>query len=155
MSSRPRLSEVRSHKLKCQPGDRLLVRLPFSPTADQAHRIKKSVSKFAGEDVRVLLVNCMLSRMTHVRGGAVKTISGPQHAEMQNMRLGTANLSCSVIDFQPDDRLVVFVPKRSSETARKTLEDRLRAWVGKYVEIQIESSMYWSPTEELEWPTPT
>ena len=53
----PRLADVQCSRLKFEPGDRLLVRVHVALSPDQKRKLKKSVEKWAGDCVEVLIYN--------------------------------------------------------------------------------------------------
>jgi len=64
----PRLADVQCSRLQFQPGDRVIVRVHQPITKEQARRLKKTVEKWAGDCVEVLVVNS-LEMSVHVETG--------------------------------------------------------------------------------------
>lgn len=56
---RPRIAEVQCSRIQFRPGDRVLVRVHQDLSAEQVNRLRKSVEKWAGDQVEVLIVNCL------------------------------------------------------------------------------------------------
>lgn len=54
---RPQIADVRCSKIKFEPGDRILVRAHHRLTVDQVKRLRKSIQKWAGCEVEVLIYN--------------------------------------------------------------------------------------------------
>ena len=57
MGKPPRLADVQCIRLRFGPGDRLIVRLRQKLDPDEKKRLLKTVQKFTGTDVEVLLVD--------------------------------------------------------------------------------------------------
>jgi len=51
----PRIADVRCQRIVFQPGDRVLVRCNHRLEDEQARRLKKSIQRWAGTDVEVLI----------------------------------------------------------------------------------------------------
>lgn len=58
MNRLPRICEVRCFKMSFAPGDRILVRLKCRLDADQRRRLQRTIERWAGDGVPVLLVDC-------------------------------------------------------------------------------------------------
>ena len=54
----PRLAEVQCSRLQFQPGDRVIVRTTHRLDAGQQRKLRRSILKFAGVEVEVLIY-CM------------------------------------------------------------------------------------------------
>jgi len=52
---RQRIADVQCSRLKFEPGDRLLVRVYTKLDVEQKKRLKKSIQKWAGTDVEILI----------------------------------------------------------------------------------------------------
>ncbi len=59
MSIRPRLANIQCTRLKFEPGDRIIVKSPHRLDPDQVKKLKRSIQKWAGVEVEVL-VYCTL-----------------------------------------------------------------------------------------------
>ncbi len=59
MGVRPRIADVQCSRLVFQPGDRILVRVYHKIDKDQMRKLRKSVTKWAGCDVEVLIINAL------------------------------------------------------------------------------------------------
>jgi hypothetical protein len=55
MSVVPRIADIRCRRIVFQPGDRILVRSHHRLDKEKREKIKKSVSRWAGADVEVLV----------------------------------------------------------------------------------------------------
>jgi len=53
----PRVANVDFSRLKIEAGDRVIVRYWCDMSSEEKGRLQKAVSKWAGEEVRVLLVD--------------------------------------------------------------------------------------------------
>lgn len=56
----PKLADVQCTRLKFEPGDRVIVRVHDRLDGDQKRKLLKTVQKWAGTDVEVLLVDMRL-----------------------------------------------------------------------------------------------
>lgn len=67
----PRLADVKCSKIQFQPGDRILVRV-FEPLSkEEMIRLKKTVEKWAGGVVEVLVFNCTKVDVQVERNGVI------------------------------------------------------------------------------------
>jgi len=57
MAALPRVANVDFSRLKIEAGDRVIVRYRIDLNSKALDRLRKAVSKWAGEEVRVLLVD--------------------------------------------------------------------------------------------------
>jgi len=57
MAKLPRVANVDFSRLKIEAGDRVIVRYWCELSEESKKRLRKAVSKWAGEDVRVLLID--------------------------------------------------------------------------------------------------
>lgn len=73
-NNRPRLAEVSCSRIKFEPGDRILVRTHHKLTQDEQKKLKKSIEKWAGEPIEVLIVNLsdMDISIEHRRQGIIE-----------------------------------------------------------------------------------
>ena len=53
----PKLADVQCTRLKFQPGDRVIVRVYRPISLEQEKRLKRTVEKWAGDCVEVLVIN--------------------------------------------------------------------------------------------------
>ena len=137
MKAKPLLSDIQTTKIKFNPGDRVLVRVSSYLTQEQQKRLKKSIIKFVGEDVRILIVNCLESRLLRKRkNGLVERLADESYVKNQDKNLGVANIKLSVIDFNPGDQLM-FMCQKVSGLQKEQIKDWLKQWVGNDVEIII------------------
>jgi len=59
MSKLPRIADVKCQRLQFQPGDRVLVRSNHKLTVDEERKLRRSIVKWAGGEVEVLIY-CIL-----------------------------------------------------------------------------------------------
>ena len=57
MAVRPRIADVKCSRLQFEPGDRILVRTYYNLDRDQTSKLRKSITKWAGCEVEVLIYN--------------------------------------------------------------------------------------------------
>ncbi len=57
MAVRPRIADVKCSRLQFEPGDRILVRVYHKLDWDQTSKLRKSITKWAGCEVEVLIYN--------------------------------------------------------------------------------------------------
>jgi hypothetical protein len=57
MNRLPKIADVQCQRLRFEPGDRIIVRVYSDLDRDQKRKLLKSVQKWAGSDVEVLLVD--------------------------------------------------------------------------------------------------
>ena len=55
MTLRPRLADVRCTRLKFEPGDRILVRSFHRLTPDEERKLRRTIQRWAGVEVEVLI----------------------------------------------------------------------------------------------------
>lgn len=149
MKARPLLSDIQTSRLKFDPGDRILVRVSTNLPSEQYKSLERSVTKFAGTDVRILIVNCLRTRLLRNRNNKIETLVDETYAEYYEENLGVANISCSKIDFQNGDQLicedkVVLTCKHSDNRTLivKDLKAWLRNWIGSDVEVIIAKGVF-------------
>jgi len=65
MPIKPRIADIQCTRLQFQPGDRILVRSHHRLDPDQIKKLKKSIKKWAGVEVEIL-VYCTLDLDIHV-----------------------------------------------------------------------------------------
>lgn len=53
----PRIADVRCERIRFQPGDRVLVKCNHQLEPEQVRRLKRSIQRWAGTDVEVLIYN--------------------------------------------------------------------------------------------------
>lgn len=118
----------------------MLVRVSCELSLDQYSKITRAVKKWAGEDIRVLVVNCTQVKMLWMQKESeeTKVLVSPKDAEHQAIEIGVANLSTSVIDFKSGDSLLCIVPRISSEMQRKKIHDWVHNWTGHEIEVIVQ-----------------
>jgi hypothetical protein len=60
MGVKPRLLDLKCAALRFNPGDRIIVRTPHLLDEDQRRKIRRMITKWAGVDVEVLIVELPL-----------------------------------------------------------------------------------------------
>lgn len=55
----PTIADVQCQRLKFQPGDPVLVRTYHKLDKDQKRKLQRSIIKWAGCEVRVMIINCL------------------------------------------------------------------------------------------------
>jgi len=68
MAVRPRLADVRCTRLRFEPGDRGLVRVYRKLDGDARKRLRRTVQKWAGADVEVLIYDVTEMDITVEKG---------------------------------------------------------------------------------------
>ena len=136
MNARPLLADLPSTRLSVKPGDRMLARVGFELTRDQTIRITRSITRFAGNEVRLMIVNCMRTTIWWKRSddGSISTLCSPKFIK-SDMAAGAVNLECSVIDLHPGDKLYVNHVGLSCELTKKDLREKIQRWAGVDVEV--------------------
>ena len=138
----PLISDIDLTRYEFSAGDRLLVRVAYDLTAEQQHKLYKSINKFTGEDVRILIVNCLKMRMMKITPSGQTEILlyekiGDNYRLPQLLK-GQMELSCSVVDLRPNDMLSVQLKEfPDSELQKKRVLDWLYQWSGKDVEVRL------------------
>lgn len=61
---RPRIADVRLSKVPLKPGDRVIVKVHEDYTRTEIKRIKRTVQRWAGDYVEVLVVNVLRMEVT-------------------------------------------------------------------------------------------
>lgn len=129
------LSDTRAPERKFKAGDRVLVRTSEHLTLAQYKRVERGVWKYAGVEVRVLIVNCAKTTIIRKRWGEPPMVfAGPQHIKQDPLRLGVVSVGCSVVDLQAADVLVVTMAHQTGPQ-KQALIDRIQRWSGQDVEV--------------------
>lgn len=135
--SQPLLTDLQPQKMKFSPGDRLLAKVSEDLTPDKEKALLKSIQKFAGEEVRVLIVNCTKFSMLLERLGKKATICHRTQAEA-TLTPGRMRLSCSAMHFELGDVLtVVCDPPMDNRVKALQIRDHISRWTGPDVEIRV------------------
>ncbi len=132
----PKIQDVQTSRIKFCPGDRLLVRTFTDLTRDQHRKLESAVSKFANEDVRILIVNCINTTLILNRNGEDRFLASGSDRGSISTHPSIANVNCSVIDLIKDDILTVIAPFVSSKDAFG-LESFYKEWAGPDVEVIV------------------
>ena len=131
------LNDVRVGRIKFNPGDRIIVKTTTPLNADQHRKLERSVCKFAGCDVRVLIVNCLEAHLTLHRGDETYNLSDPDSA-VDAPELGVVNVDCNIVNLLPGDRLFVSFNKGMKiREVPKTFQGCLERWAGKDVPVLV------------------
>lgn len=64
MSAKPKLMDVKLSPVRFQPGDRVIVRVHHRISQEEARKIQKTVEKWAGDHVEVLVVDLTAMEVT-------------------------------------------------------------------------------------------
>ena len=133
--NRPLLSDIQPTQIQFHPGDRILVRVSVGLTADQRKRLERSVAKFTGEDVRILLVNCLTTGIVQVRGQIRTSLVDSSQWSHKSENPGVLNMKCSAVDLQADDKLIVSVPSGMPRRECYSIVESTQRWAGLDVEV--------------------
>ncbi len=69
----PHIADVQCSRLTFQPGDRIIVRVRTRLDGSQIRKLRKSVQKFAGCEVEVLIINELVMNIEVQKGMAGTT----------------------------------------------------------------------------------
>ena len=141
----PLLQDIDLTRYQFDPGDGVIVRVGYDYSPDYQKRIMRAVTKFCGEDVRIILVNCMKQRFTRIsEEGSIKVlVDQSQGYRMPVLKSGQQiEVNCSVIQFQKNDVLSVEL----KEFAKGLYLERIRSWIehwtGSDVEVRIAQGLF-------------
>jgi len=138
MSVLPKLGDLEFYTYKFDAGNRILARVSVDLSTAQRHKIFRAVQKSMG-DVRLLIINIRNMRIVKQGvDGRILSLTGSPHQD-DRVRRGLVHLSCSAIDLDEGDVLIVFVSKLSF-TQKNLLLKNLREWAGEGVEIRLEET---------------
>ena len=142
MPIHPKLSDIQTERIKFNPGDRVIIRTVDDLALSQKISLKRSIQKFAGVDLRILIVNCFNARIRKITPDDEELLCGREHAQMPSNLPGTANISLKRIDFNSGDKLFVFFLNGhlAYHGQKKQALDYLKRWAGDGVEIIIKWS---------------
>ena len=62
--ARPKLSDVQCSRMQFQDGDKVLVRTYTNLSKEQEHKLRKTVEKWAGDGIPVLIINGTMVEVT-------------------------------------------------------------------------------------------
>lgn len=128
------IGDVEFAKSPFQDGDRVIVRTFSIIDHHQVASIKRSVEKFAGCPIEVMVVNNTSFRMVCRRGAHTAVICGPElGGSLVSDVPGTFNLDCKAVDFQPGD--VLEVHRLFKHDIPEQAKDYIRKWAGSDVEV--------------------
>lgn len=132
----PLLSDIEPSKTQFAPGDRVLVRVYCYLTDDQRHNIQKSIKKYAGEDVNLLIFPAHWASMyvTHADGNG--TYLSECMPEVQPT-LGVLHLRCAKVDLPPLSKLVVRDYREMSAIQQQECRRMIERWAGADVEVVL------------------
>lgn len=141
MVATPLISDIELTRYHFEPGDRLLVRIGQDLDAGRQTKLLRAVEKFTGEDVRILLVNYKTTRLMKVTpAGRAELICDDSMSlsRRKQMQSGKVELSCSVVDLQPNDILSVQLKQfPEGKIQKERVIHWLEQWTGKEVEIRL------------------
>lgn len=138
MKPHPHLSDIQPTRAKFEPGARLLVRMLGDVTADQHKRIVRAVTKYAGTDVRVGVVNVARCRIgLTTLSGKHTSIAGLEHAQGGIREPGMAGVNCCAFKFADGDRLDVMYLHHLGYEDGKRSTHYWQQWAGDGVEVVV------------------
>ena len=140
MKAAIKIQNVQTSRISFHPGDRLLVRVFTDLTKDQNRKLKSAVSKFANEDVRILIVNCLTTTVILTRNGEDRFLASGSDRGSISTHPSIANVSCSVIDLIKDDKLTIIAPFVDFYGGVQ-LKAIFKEWAGPEVEVIIISGV--------------
>lgn len=141
----PLLSDIDLTRYQFDPGDRLIVRVGYDYSPDYQNKICKAVSKFTGEDVRIILVNCEKQRFVKInRKGETKIlVDKAQSYRQPYLKSGEQiEVNCSVVQFEKDDLLSVQLKEFAGGLYLERIRDWIEEWTGPDVEIRITQGLF-------------
>ncbi len=142
--AKPELGDGQVTKRTYSNGDRVLCRVSSVLTHDQYRNTVKAVQRYMRAEVRVIVVNCCHYRLAwEQKSGQIKTLISLEDIKSDAMELGVANLDCSVVPLQADDKLHVgvIIPNYvQSEQHQERILRWWREWAGRDVEIILHKS---------------
>lgn len=128
------LGDVEFAKPPFKDGDRILVRTFSIIDHHQTASIKRSVERFAGCPVEVIVVNNLSFRFVCRRGAGNAVLCGPElGGSLVSDVPGTCNLDCKAVDFQPGD--VLEIHRLFKHDLPERAKDYIRKWAGPDVEV--------------------
>ena len=138
MSAVPLISDIRPTGRGFRSGDKILARVSVDLEGGQYQKLERSIKKFSGADVRVMIVNVQKVRMVLNRlDGSSKVLVEPSGIGRGGIELGVVNVDCSAINFESGDSLIISVPRHCSYLQRKVIWNKIVEWTGKDVEVMI------------------
>jgi len=135
MPAIPHIENVHTERVKFDPGDRVLVRAVDDMPPSNAFKIRRSIEKFSGAELRILIVNCLDYRMRRIGVDDEELLCGKEHAQMPSTVSGVANISLRKVIFVPGDKLFIRSFRNTSLAVQKSTLDYIKMWAGKDVEI--------------------
>lgn len=75
--AKPRLADVQCSRLKFEPGDRVIVRVKQRLDRDSFKKLRKSVERWAGDHVEVILIDTTLMEIEVDRATEEKVLFLP------------------------------------------------------------------------------
>jgi hypothetical protein len=133
--STPLLLDVNLQK-PFKVGDRLLVKVSTLLSPSKKAGLIRTVEKFAGQSVRVLVLNCTQIQIIVQKGDEpFQELIGPRDFKVCSGNQLTLN--CSAFPAETFDRAVVSVSEKLNVQDRAALKKELMEWFGSHMEILL------------------
>lgn len=134
----PLLTDVSLHKHKFSAGDRLIAKVSVDLDAYQQAKLIKTIQKFAGTELRVLVMNCTRYELFVIRGNMVRIdLVKPEDKEDPSIVPGRMDMSLSAINFMSDDVVVLQCSHYIGEIEKLQIHRHIQRWAGTENEIRI------------------
>lgn len=140
MRNQPKLQDLPTDRYA--PGDRIVAAYQGVLSYEQLVSIRKSIQKWAQEDVRILLVSSTHSCVYLKRDGQITTIVDIKSMPPQAPLAGKLNLNCGVVSLQKDDQVLGTLPVGSTSSSLRRFRDMLVDWAGPDVEVLVGPPQY-------------
>lgn len=135
---KPTLSDIQPVRTQFEPGARVLVRTLSDMTPEQHRKISCAITKYAGCDVRVAVVNVARCRVTLTTPtGQTKVLAAPEHAHGTMQLQGHAAINCGSYRFADGDWLDVAYQHYLSPQERARASAYWCRWAGDSVEVVV------------------
>ena len=127
----PLLSDYHSIRYHYKPGDRILARISHDVDIPAYVRIVKAVQKSAGEELRVIVVNCLRYKVLwkHADAQQIEALVSKDDIDIHQSR-GVVNLNCSVTDIKEGDELLVLIKEELSDLKKSQVRSWFKNWAG-------------------------
>lgn len=137
----PKLSDIPAVNRRYEAGDCLIAAVTTDLTNDQRDKIIKSVTKFAGADVSVIVVNVSRFSLFRKRAGESDLLLAKMAAGTTESKLGVANIDLAKCEFQEGDLLIAISHVELGESEKYVAKMSLNNWVrGKSVEVYVANA---------------
>lgn len=139
MAAVQKISDVVPRKIQFNSGDRILAKVSIDLKKDYQDRLIRSIEKFAGEPIRVLIVNCLDVHMEVKTPYSGQVICDPRLHHRDKTFPNILNLDVAIVQMPPNAELVVKVRGLSqvSMTRRKRMTERFKEWAGSEVWLRM------------------